>query len=87
MNKRILDEKYNSKSAALYRDKIATEAQGNVSILWSRIDPVLQKTFRFGMKPRHLLKIMLFIRKNLLLDQAITMQSLVVISKFLNFFL
>ena len=38
VNKRILDEKYNSKSAALYRDKIATEAQGNVSIafLWSR---------------------------------------------------
>ena len=32
VNKRILDEKYNSKSAALYRDKIATEAQGNVSI-------------------------------------------------------
>ena len=25
------DEKYNSKSAALYRDKISTEAQGNVS--------------------------------------------------------
>ena len=38
VNKRILDEKYNSKSAALYRDKIATEAQGNVSVafLWSR---------------------------------------------------
>ena len=31
-NKRISDEKYNSKSAALYRDKVATEAQGNVSI-------------------------------------------------------
>ena len=26
-----LEEKYNSKSAALYRDKIATEAQGQVN--------------------------------------------------------
>ena len=41
-NKRISDEKYNSKSAALYRDKIATEAQGNVSIFMVFDDP-LQK--------------------------------------------
>ena len=29
-----LEEKYNSKSAALYRDKIATEAQGQVNPKW-----------------------------------------------------